>query len=380
VTDQERIGTDLAELGAEVRSLVTQPPAGAVRRRAEHQQRVRRTATAALAAAAVLALTIGGISVVRGSAAPPPPDPATTGTPSPWPKPKITDPIGATDWRNVTITFPRHEGCPSGPVEFKPAVTSPPVLLNPELVAFGDLTGDGRPEAILPADCRQGAEDSGDGQGQLVAVTRDGDKLRALGWVGPRGGLYTGHWVKDGRLYVDVHPWHEPWAYALGSAQVYRWSDGEFVQLETPAEYQGLGAGVPVDLGPVAGRTGCPTPVLRFSDGGRAQDGGTTFDLDQPTAPDFLPHLVDLEGDGVRRLLVAITCDRRADDGLGTTAVVLLERQADGRFVALDAIRPPAGASLNGWHFEEDALIVEVADRDETTRLTYFWTGAAFQR
>ena len=130
-TREERIAAALSELGTQVRQRAARPAPGAIRGLAEHRQRVRRTAAAALAAAAVLALAIGGIGVVRGSAAPPPSDPASTVTPSPspsprasrsvspWPEPKVGDPIGATDWENAAITLPAHGGCPSGVVTFQ---------------------------------------------------------------------------------------------------------------------------------------------------------------------------------------------------------------------------------------------------------------------
>jgi hypothetical protein len=226
VTDNERIGASLAGLGAEVRRVVTPPPAGAVRRRAEHQQRVRRTAAVALAAAAVLAISVGAISVVRGSAAPPPP-PATTQTPSPspsssprpspkpWPVQKVTDPIAATNWAKATITLPEQDGCPSGRVRFAPGGDGggrssglpQAQLVGFSGIAYGDLTGDGRPEAIMWGQCKQYAEDSGDGKDHLLVVTREGEQLRALGWVGPRGSIFVDFWVEDGVLYTDVHPW-----------------------------------------------------------------------------------------------------------------------------------------------------------------------------
>jgi hypothetical protein len=391
MSDNERIGAKLAEMGAEVRRVVTPTPAGAVRHRAEHQQRVRRTATATLAAAAVLAIAVGAISVVRGSTAPPAP-PATTQTPSPsptpkptqWPQRKVTDPIGATDWTRATITLPQQDGCPAGRIRFWPgdgfspdgARSSgwPQAQLFDSDVAYGDLTGDGRPEAIMWGQCVQGAEDSGDGAGRLLVVTRDGDRLRALGWVGPLGSLFAEYWVDDGVLYTDVHPWHDLWKYTLGAAKAYRWTGTAFAPANA-ARYPGLEPDVPVDLTPVSGRTGCPTPVLRFGPDGRASADGVIFDLEQPQAPDGLPHLVDLEGDGTRRLLVTITCGRRPDDGIGTTALVVLERQDGGGFLALDAIRLPDGTSLADWSYSRGELTIDV---DGQMR-KYIWNGDRFQ-
>ncbi|MCW6006055.1 hypothetical protein K1W54_15920 [Micromonospora sp. CPCC 205371] len=386
MTDDKRIGANLAEMGAEVRRGAGQPPAAAIRLRAEHQQRAWRTATAVLAAAAVLAVAIGAISVVRDSAAPQP-APATTETPSPkpWPEQTVTDPIAATDWTKAIIMLPRHDDCPSGRVRFTSGGDSarssgwPQAWLEITSVRYGDVTGDGRPEAILSAGCKQDEEDSGDGQGQLLVVARDGNELRALGWVGPRGSLYPEYWVEDGVVFADVHPWHDGWPYTLGAAQAYRWTGSAFAAADA-SRYVGLARDVPVDLTPVAGRTGCPTPVLRFGPDGRASADGTTFDLEQPQMPDGLPHLVDLEGDGERRLLVAITCGRRADGGLGTSAVVVLEHSSGG-FVALDAIRPPDGSSLALWEYSRGELRIGIAPEagGPITYLRYAWNGERFE-
>lgn len=399
-TREERIAAALSELGTQVRQRAARPAPGVIRGLAEHRRRVRRTAAAALAAAAVLALAVGGVSVVRGSATPPPSDPASTVTPSPspsprvsrsvppWPEPKVGDPIGATDWDNAAIALPRHDGCPSGAVTFQRRGEElsgpsswPRVVLDADSVAYGDLTGDGRPEAIMSALCRRSAEDSGDGEGQLLVVAREADGLRALAWVGPRGALFVGQWVAGGHLYVDVHPWYQDWGYSLGAAQVYRWTGSAFAAVDGAAEYPGLTSGHAVDLTPMAGLTGCPTPVLRFGRDGRAEDAGTTFHLDQPAVPDHLPHLVDLDGDGRRHLLVAITCDRPEDDSdPDTGAVVVLERQPGGGFHAIDAIRPPDGSSLSGWSYDRGKLTIETADQAGVVApLTYTWNGDYFQ-
>jgi hypothetical protein len=133
--------------------------------------------------------------------------------------------------------------------------------------------------------------------------------------------------------------------------------------------------GVPVDLTPVSGRTGCPTPVLRFGPDGRASADGVTFDLDQPQGPDGLPHLVDLDGDGNRRVLATITCGRQADGGRGITAVAVLQRQDGGGFVALDAIRLPDGTTLADWEYSRGELSIDI---DGQVR-EYVWDGERFQ-
>ena len=390
MTDNERIGANLAGMGAEVRHAVTPPPAGAVRRRAERQQRVRRTGTAVLAAAAVLGIAVGAISVVRNSASPPPPpgvtrtpapspSPSVKPTPKPWPNQRINDPIARTDWRDATITLPAREGCPSGRVRFRPKESVgqssglPRAMIGGNAdVVYGDLTGDGRPEAIMWGQCQQYEEDSGDGADHLLAVTRDGNQLRALDWVGLRGSLFPDFWVEDGVLYTDIRPWHAGWHYTLGSARAYRWTGGAFTEADA-SRYRGLAPNVPVDLTPLSGRTGCPTPVLSFDENGRATVDGVTLDLEQPLAPDSSSHLVDLDGDGVRRVLGTITCERGGANAYGTSTLVVLERRGDG-WVALDAIRLPDQTPLINWTYTRGVLSL---DLNGSTR-TYIWDGERF--
>jgi hypothetical protein len=283
----------------------------------------------------------------------------------------VTDPIGKTNWDKATITLPPREGCPDGRVRFTPTEMGarssgyPRAELRTKNVVYGDVTGDSRPEAVLPGWCLTDAQDSGDGADRLLVVTRGGDGLRALGWVGPAGAYFASHWIEDGVLYADVHPHHEYWDYRVGAAQGFRWMGNSFASAGT-TRYPGVAPDVPVDLTPVAGRTGCPAPLLRFGADGRATADGVTFGLEQPP---FSPHLVDLDGDGVRRLLVRITC------GGASPALVVLDRRDGGGFVALDAIGLPRGEPLTDWTCSRGELTVEVAGQVRK----YVWYGTHFE-
>lgn len=416
------IADALSALRAQVRRTVGQPAASALRRRAERQRRVRR-ATRAVATAVAVVVIICGVGLARDAVQGPPPLPpvaSETATPSasaaPQPRPSrpvprwtthpVNDPIAAIDWYRTTIELPAQPGCPSGAVRLRPGEGGvgadapvgpsgwPRIMLDPGTVVFGDLTGDGRPEAILAAGCSSSEEESGDGEGQLLVVTREGDRLRALGWVGPRGAIYVGWWVAAGRLYLDVHPWHTDWGYSLGAAQAYHWLGGRFVPIDVRQEFPGIvpaaGRGPAVDLAAVSDRTGCPAAVVRFGPDGRAEAGGTTWDLVQPQAPDGLPHLIELNpGDPLgdpaftprRRVLVAITCGRPADGSPGdTTAVVLIGPGPDGSLRALDAVRPPADTRLDGWTYRAGVLSLFVApDGGALREQRWTWNGEYFQ-
>ncbi|GAB3838647.1 hypothetical protein [Dactylosporangium cerinum] len=295
-------------------------------------------------------------------------------------------------WRTATITFAAHQGCPSGPVTFRTAPfkgddaatvgpsTYPRMTLEADRVSYGDVTGDGQAEAFVLATCWQTEEDSGDGQGELLAVRRDGTTLRALGWAGPRGALFSDHWVAGGLLVTDVKPVYVNWGYRLGAARAYRWNGQAFTEVAEsgyPGMVPGDGAtGPAVDLTRVAGLTGCPAATVRFDPGGRA--GG--WDVMQPAGPDHLRHLVDLDGDGRRRLLIAVTCGRD-DTHPGRSFAAVLDPQTDGSFIAVDAVLPPAGMSVSGWTAEAGTLTLQVAPAAGGTvqELRYTWNGEYFQ-
>jgi hypothetical protein len=436
VTDDDRnrdpeidLSAALSRLRTDVRRSVAQPAATQLRLRADRRLRTRRTTTALVAAAVVGVTLVGGGIIWSGAAPQPPPVPggstsvtpsgtpsgAASGTPSAGPRP--SRPVAArsspqvpelwkpVDWTSATIVFPTHTGCPSGAVTFgrQPIadtgdfsiagpVSYPKVYLATEPVAYGDVTGDGQPEAILRAACKEMAEDSGDGQGQALVVRRDGGTLRVVGWVGPRGGLYSGQWVTGGRLFVDVKPWHTDWGYRLGAARSYRWTGRAFT--EENSGYPGIvpvqgGTGPAIDVGPVEALSGCPSAVLRFDADGRAvsagvasgQDAAVAWDLLQPQMPDGLPHLVDLDGDGRRRLLLTITCGR-SNQNAGTSFMAVLDRRPDGSYRAVDALRDPPGKQTTGAQYADGALTVWVTrpNSGEAEELRYTWNGEYFQR
>ncbi|WP_327001634.1 hypothetical protein OHA72_41880 [Dactylosporangium sp. NBC_01737] len=413
MTDQEHdidLSAALSRLRTDVRRTVAQPAAAQLRHRADRRLRIRRTATVLVAAGLVGAALVGGGLIWNGAAPKPPPvpgvspSPSLSGTPSASPRPSRSVPARQTpqvpavwsgvQWATATITFPANRDCPSGPVTFRTQAfkgsdaaiigptTWPRVTLQPDPVTYGDVTGDGRPEAFIHATCWLTEEDSGDGQGQLLAVRRDGTTLRAIAWVGPRGGLYDDRWVDAGRLYVDVKPHYTDWGYRLGAARAYRWTGQAFTEEDSgyPGMVPAVGATAPaVDLTPVAGLTGCPSATLRFDAEGRATSTGTTWDLFQPSGPDSEQHLADLSGDGRRLLLVSITCGRdAADPGHGFLAV--LDGRADGSFVALDALQAPAGTHITGWQHTNGTLTLRFAPTNgEEQERHYTWNGDYFQ-
>lgn len=413
----------LRRLRDTVRHRVPVPASAALRARAEHRVRVRRAATAVAAAAAVTAVAVGGSTLLRPAASPPvppadsptppasptpPPDPTappdrSPGPPSPRPTPlpvqPVDDPIAEVDWQAATITIPPRDGCPSGPVTLAPVADSypdgigpqdgyPRIAIGPTGVGYGDITGDGRIEAVLSTTCLTGAADSGDGSDQLLVVARDpGGELRGIAWVGPRGAAYSGYWVSDGALYVAARPYlGETFPWAPGMAWRYRWTgDGFDGPVEAP-EYppihpvDGAGTGPTVRLDAVATGLGCPDRGLQFDPDGRARVGGVRYELYQPTAPSSGPHLVDLDGTGDRLVVAAIACIR--DGGATTRGLAVFAHVEDGlRGIAL--LVPPGRQQVVGWRPElvpgsVARLVVQLDPGNGGLReVTYRWTGTA---
>jgi hypothetical protein len=411
MTDRDRyldLGATMSRLRKDVRRNVPAPPAGQVRQRAEHRLRVRRIATALGAAAFVGIVLIGG-GLVWQSATPAPPHPGNTTTPTnspapdprpsksipPWPTQRPQGAIAGTDWEQATITLPDHPGCPSGPVTFRreefkggtevigPA-SYPRVIIGASSIVYGDLTGDGEPEAVLGASCWQGEEDSGDGEGQLLVIRRFNGILTAMGWAGPRGAIYTDFWVADHRLNVEARPWHDDWGYQLGSALAYEW-DGRILAEVGDSGFTGLlplrpNLGPVIDVTPVAALIGCPAATLRFPSDGRTTAAGTSWDLAQPTLPENDPYLVDLDGDGERRVLAVFTCGRPlSGPPPGTSFVAVLQPRTDGSYVAIDAIPIADGWIIRGWRYATGYLTLELWRDEVTQEPRYAWNGEYFQ-
>jgi hypothetical protein len=410
VAEQRGVERTLRGLADAIRTDVAAPAPSGVRVQGDHRRRVRRASTALVAAASSLAIVFCGAYLARGGALPftsaaatPTPSTSAAATPTrsatgssprpthsvgPWPVAPAVDPIARVDWSEATILLPAHPGCLSGDVRFRGRLAGdrPRVALDTDRIEYGDLTGDGRPEAVLGGACLASNEDSGDGQGQLLVVTRVGDRLVALGWVGPRGGLYPGFWVRDRALYADVHPMYADWRYRLGRIAAYRWRGSAFASVDVDAVLLPLtaatGPGPEVDLRPVADAMGCPAATLQFGPDGTVDAAGARWDLQQPAAPDDLAHWVDLDGTGHRSLLVAITCDRPTGAPANwVTAAVVLQRAGDG-YRALDAVRPPDRMQLARWAYARGILTLSVAPVDGGLVLdqAYTWNGSYFQR
>jgi hypothetical protein len=90
--------------------------------------------------------------------------------------------------------------------------------------------------------------------------------------------------------------------------------------------------------------------------------------------PDTLPHLVDLDGDGRRRLIVALYCGG-ADADSGPANVVVLERSGAG-YRAVTVVVPEHGTRMHEWRYAGRVLTLFLGEGAAEYR--YRWNGGGF--
>jgi hypothetical protein len=411
----------LAGLRIAVRGAVWPPAAATLRARAEHRLRTRRLSAVAVAAV-VIAVAVGVTAVARNTATPPPRPPGETSTPPtagppsprpdrtvpPYPVNTVDDPIARVDWANATLPVPPRAGCPSGNLRFRDGQTSGYPRMHLDTKAregraapvYGDLTGDGRLEAVLYTSC-QGGPQSDHSTDQLLVFGRDqSGAVRAVGWAGPVGwGVVADFWLEGDRIVIDPSPDTETQA-SIGATQVYRWRDGRFRKLDGLPGIQPVTddrPGAPMDLGPadgpVARSLGCPGGPVRIDGPAWKQEATTDRAIYDFTTTPGLPHLFDLAGDGRRYLLVAIVClnpqtydqtqGQQPEDLLGN-GLVVFDRTADGGFRAVDAVPAPTGLRVASWIFDRGRLSIEYYRLVDGVGVSppeiWVWNGEYLQR
>jgi hypothetical protein len=408
----------LRKLRGEIRDAVTPPPAAGLRARATRQLRVRRAAAVAVAAAVVAAVALSGSTLLGPDAAPPLP-PAGTASPSlsPLPPPSLPpspptspsppDPITRVEWETATIDVPPRENCPDGPVEFVPFSDAgptgsargprdgyPAVAFDATKVAYGDLDGDGRAEAVLDASCASSEEGllGGHGSRLLVIARAEDGTLSGLGWAGPAGAAFLDWWISEGRLLVDADPWtagpEEHFVPVPGLALAYEWDGDGFTSWEPAPEYPPIvpladQPGPPVRLGVVATGLGCPDAELRFVradyNGGTATAAGATWHI-----PETFFHqqfLFDLTGSGDRLLVIALECER--PDGSAPQGLAVFQRGGEGWRGVSVLVHPEDGYAPSTWSTPAGNRFYvswfRTGSIDPSGPTPYRWNGAAFE-
>ena len=150
------------------------------------------------------------------------------------------DPITTVDWANATITVPAREGCPAGRLRFQDGSTDgyPKMTLSTDEfgapVAYGDLVGAQRPEAVIEAYCELDVEGDHWPANLLVIERRAGGDLRGVAWVGPAGwGIYGPTWISDLTLYTEQQQSGDGYEYSPGAAAAYRWNGSAFARVDS---------------------------------------------------------------------------------------------------------------------------------------------------
>jgi hypothetical protein len=241
----DRIRAELVALRDAAEVAFAPPPMerfrSASRRRFRHKAAILAVAMTAGAGIGGTALTLAD----RGPDAAPRPVPSpSTSPPSPPPSsassaastPSAPD-IRTVDWTHTTLVLPPNSDdrfCPTGRTTTDGTWTTvgDKRFSIGRALAFGDLTGDGAAEAVVPVSCATG-EGSGDGSGQLLVLTwRDG-VWTGLDYVGPRGQDYPAAQITGQRLTASVHQRYGP----AEQSRTYRWDGEQFVQVAGPTSF-----------------------------------------------------------------------------------------------------------------------------------------------
>ena len=209
---------------------------------------------------------------------------------------------------------------------------------------YGDLTGDGQPEAVLEIRCADSPDGSMPVQGsQLLVVTmRPDHSLVGLDYVGVMSAEYLDFAVDNGALRLRLRYDHSTWSsFGSGSddtafTQVYRWDGAAFVRTggrESNLNYRGQkdAYGSKVKLVSILreGAVVCPAATISFGFG-EATAGEYTYSQGGKAGGD--PGPVDLDGDGNDEYIAIVGC---TGPGYDATSVYVFG-QGDTMFVPLD--------------------------------------------
>ena len=177
--------------------------------------------------------------------------------------PTGTAPISAVDWKSATVQFPASVNggyCVQGSMTFRDGVASTDAntvrLLIEQPPVYGDLTGDGKPEAVLFAACT-GSEGTSHPDLLIVSQAPDG-ALRQIDFVDPNAGLLgalsgarvTSVTIASGTLVVVVGGTPPP-----SATTTYQWNGSALRQTRRTRE--GIAAR-PLPVGPDVLVAGCP--------------------------------------------------------------------------------------------------------------------------
>ena len=349
--------------------------------------------------AAVAAVTVGLVGAYVGTAPRTPDDP-----PAP-----VAQSIYAVDWTDTELTVPENPDCPEGKLRLYRrqnadgawiGTTDPNTredvyqLVTTGAVVFGDVTGDGQPEAIVRVQCLRGPKEWSEHQGEQLLVVRmlPDHSLDGLGFVGTRGAEFPSVSVDDeGLLHVQMrYNWITPNSFAFSFwdtafTQVLRWNGSSFGRVSgraDPLNFTGAssGYGVPTQLADILSPSGevlCPAALVPF---GLVERGSEPWHVDgydysvgewsSATAK------LDVDGDGNEELVVPIRC---TGPGYDEVSLYVLAQGTD-RFLAIDVPVANDGRwTVVSAQSVSGQLQVQVEEANGTGVHTLAWNGERFE-
>ncbi|MET0491754.1 MAG: hypothetical protein ABW000_01355 [Actinoplanes sp.] len=169
-------------------------------------------------------------------------DPPTSTSTPPSSSPATTPPLDLHDvkWDDYVLRFPSaRDGneCPTGRHEItngrwpESGDQGPGVISDSPV--YGDLTGDGRDEAIMRISCFFAGGYTGDAAGQLIVVTARGQQRVGLGYAGPLAQTYKEIRVSGGKLVVTIQQRSSD----VTQTRTYAWNGSKIVQVAGPTAF-----------------------------------------------------------------------------------------------------------------------------------------------
>ncbi|WP_162908298.1 hypothetical protein [Allorhizocola rhizosphaerae] len=257
-------------------------------------------------------------------------------------------------------------------------------------VAYGDLTGDSEPEAVLTVACIQSDISSSVHpflSGQLLAVTVRSGRLVGIGLAGPEHARYPSVRVQDERILAQV--WYaaldgnrrEYSIFAPAHLRVFEWNRNAFTQV--------AGREAPLVLAPAKDDLGSPSllPTILKDGQQSACPGGTVRFKHSEVSHNGAQLLVtgtaqpaDLDNDGDQELLVQIRCTYR---GVSADSLLVMKQSPSG-LVTIDV--PVANAGQwdieDGWSLRNSVLNVVLLERGsgKATEISMPWNGTKFEK
>ncbi|MCM0674933.1 hypothetical protein NCC78_09550 [Micromonospora phytophila] len=309
-------------------------------------------------------------------------------------------------WQQAVIDLPKNSDmpCPTGRQHMRPVKgggvlasfawapagdSSQKLILNSREIAYGDLTGDGEPEAILNILCSNlpaTALRNGLRGGQLLVVTMRADhSLKGLGYAGQAYADYPSFRVENQKLmaqvwYGRIDPIGAAYAvYAPAHSRTYQWNGTRFAQAAgrtSPLLLRSMerSVGSPVRLATIMrdGASVCPGRTARFDERGLQTDG-VMYKVTSNIRP------TDFDHDGNQELLAQVRCTGNR----GTFDSLYLFGQGVDEFVVLDVPIANGGQYViqDGWQVKGNALTVNVTllATGETGAYSIVWNGKKFE-